>query len=578
MNHLTFNELSKLARKHSASDKSLKLAVLGESSTQLLIKGLKGYSVHLGVDIRIYESDYDQLDLEISSTDSEFYKFNPDIVFLFYSAEKLHNAYLKLPFNAKTDLARTSLNRIKKQVSTIQEHFNKANVIISNYPEKTDLVFSNFANNTQLSWLYQVRSLNLQLMDLCQLQGKLFILDNASLAAHSGRKYSFDPKVYVKSDIITSLDYLPLLCYQLLNYIKTIIGKFAKCLILDLDNTTWGGIIGDDGVEKIHVGDYGIGKAFTLLQLWAKNLKDRGIILAICSKNTESVAKEPFLHHPEMVLRLEDISVFVANWENKADNIRYIQSVLNIGFDSMVFLDDNPFERNLVREMIPEIIVPELPVDPTEYIPYLETLSLFETNSYTALDNIRTKKYQEEAERKKEEANYHSITDFLSSLEMKAKVENFNKFNIPRVAQLSQRSNQFNLRTIRYQEEEVGKIAASEDYKSFAFSLADKFGDYGIISLVILEKTSRTEWFIDTWIMSCRVLKRDVEKFVLNQIVDFVQQADGDTIIGERIPTKKNELVKDHFKNLGFMEDKSKWYLKVNNYTEIKTEIKLHDF
>jgi FkbH-like protein len=238
-------------------------------------------------------------------------------------------------------------------------------------------------------------------------------------------------------------------------------GKFKKCVVLDLDNTVWGGIIGDDGLENIQVGSLGIGKAFTEFQYWVKKLKNRGVIVAVCSKNTESVAKEPFEKHPDMVLKLDDIAVFIANWENKVDNIRKIQQILNIGFDSMVFLDDNPFERNMVRENIPGLLVPELPEDPAEYLEYLYTLDLFETVSYTDNDAERTRQYQIEAQRITLFEKFTNEDDFLESLNMVSVVESFSKFNIPRVAQLSQRSNQFNLRTIRYTEADLEHIAAS---------------------------------------------------------------------------------------------------------------------
>ena len=190
--------------------------------------------------------------------------------------------------------------------------------------------------------------------------------------------------------MVLSIDALPLVGSRTLDILCAIKGDFKKCIILDLDNTTWGGVIGDDGMENIQVGSLGIGKAFTEFQYWVKKLKSRGIIVSVCSKNTESVALEPFEKHPEMVLQLDDISVFVANWENKADNIRHIQSILNIGFDSMVFIDDNPFERNIVRENLPEVTVPEMPEDPAEYLEYLYKLNLFETVSHSKLDKDRT--------------------------------------------------------------------------------------------------------------------------------------------------------------------------------------------
>jgi FkbH-like protein len=261
--------------------------------------------------------------------------------------------------------------------------------------------------------------------------------------------------MYINADMIFSLDFIPVFTKQLNDIILALRGKFNKCLILDLDNTTWGGIVGDDGVENIKIGDLGIGKAFSKLQTWAKALKERGVILCICSKNDEANAKEPFEKHPDMVLRLEDISVFVANWENKASNIRNIQEILNIGFDSVVFLDDNPFERNLVRLELPDVIVPELPEDPAEYLDYLLSLNLFETVSFSENDKDRTKQYQAEAERVSSVAKFANIDEYLASLEMVSDVKEVDSFSLPRVAQLTQRSNQFNLRTQRYTDEDL---------------------------------------------------------------------------------------------------------------------------
>ena len=276
-----------------------------------------------------------------------------------------------------------------------------------------------------------------------------------------------------------------------------------------------------------------------------------------------------------MVLRMEDISVFRANWENKADNIRQIQSILNIGFDSMVFLDDNPFERNIVRENIPEICVPELPEDPADYLEYLYELNLFETVSFSKEDSDRTKLYQIEAKRAKANQNFTNEGDFLKNLNMLSNIQAFNKFNTPRVAQLSQRSNQFNLRTVRYTEIDIKRMSTSDNYFTFAYTLEDKFGDNGLICVIILHKKDEKSLFIDTWFMSCRVLKRGMENFVLNTIVNFAKENDFTTIKGEYIPTKKNDLVKDHYLNLGFKKNQSNFSLEVQNYQDRKNYIKI---
>lgn len=267
-----------------------------------------------------------------------------------------------------------------------------------------------------------------------------------------------------------------------------------------------------------------------------------------------------------MILRLDDISVFVANWENKADNIRHIQNVLNIGFDSMVFLDDNPFERNLVRQELPEVTVPELPEDPSDYLDFVTSLNLFETASFSSEDKGRTIKYQQEAKRVSSKRSYNSITDYLKSLNMEAEVNNFNEFNIPRSAQLSQRSNQFNLRTIRYTEGDLKDIMNSETDFGIVISLKDKYGEYGIISVLICKKKMKT-LFIDTWIMSCRVLKRNVELFVLDELVEIATNNNCTHLQGEYIKTAKNKLVENHYKDLNFTESKNGfWDLDIQGY------------
>jgi FkbH-like protein len=330
-------------------------------------------------------------------------------------------------------------------------------------------------------------------------------------------------------------------------------GQFKKCLILDLDNTVWGGVIGDDGLEGIQLGHgLGIGKAFTEFQMWVKKLKQRGIIICVASKNNEDTAKEPFEKHPDMVLKLDDIAVFQANWETKVDNIRTIQSILNIGFDSMVFLDDNPFERNMVRDNIKGITVPEMPEDPAEYLEYLYSLNLFETASYSNLDKDRTKQYQVEAQRVSLSKTFTNEADFLKSLNMVSVVSGFTKFNTPRVAQLSQRSNQFNLRTIRYTDADIEALANDPNVIDLSFTLEDKFGDNGLIAVIIMKPLDKETLFVDTWFMSCRVLKRGMENFTLNTMVEKAKAAGYKKIVGEYLPTPKNKMVEEHYTGLGF--------------------------
>ena len=456
----TFSELKKNLKKDFSLLEQKKVAILGDTSTQLLYQAIRATGYDKGYNLEVFEADFNQIDRQIFDPSSEFYEFNPEFVIIFQSSHKLLYSYNKMNLNQSYSLADERIEKIKEFIHVLQVNL-KAKIIYYNYPEIDDAIFGNYANNTTLSFLYQIRKLNFELMNLTTSQRNFYICDLSTIQNQLGKSVMFDTSVYINTEMVLSLDALPVIASRTIDLVAALSGKFKKCLILDLDNTTWGGIIGDDGIENIQIGSLGIGKAFSEFQYWAKKLKQRGVILAVCSKNTESVAKEPFEKHPDMVLRLDDIAVFVANWENKADNIRHIQQILNIGFDSMVFLDDNPFERNLVREQIKDITVPELPEDPADYLEYLYTLNLFETISFSELDAERTKQYQVEAQRVDLQKKITNEDDFLKTLSMTSLVESFTKFNIPRVAQLSQRSNQFNLRTVRYTEADIELLAQS---------------------------------------------------------------------------------------------------------------------
>ncbi|MEO0470532.1 MAG: HAD-IIIC family phosphatase [Bacteroidota bacterium] len=547
----------------------MRIAVLGHRSTQFLTKYLRQAGLVNGLKLEIYEADYDQVDLEILNPQSGLYESQADAIFIIHSERKLRNQFYALEGEQKRNFAQEILTIYEQQVEQIIAQ-HSAQIIFTNLEILPDAIFGHFANQTSTAFLNQLRRINVGLMDLAEKHSAVHILDVASIASQLGAEQFADPSLLINADVPYSRDTEAKIawdCVQILNVMK---GCLRKCLILDLDNTLWGGVIGDDGLEGIQLGNLGIGKAFTDVQKWVKQLQERGIILAICSKNTESIAKEAFEKHPDMVLGLEDIAVFVANWSNKADNLRHIQQVLNIGFDSMVFLDDNPAERELIRLSLPDILVPELPTDPARYLPFLSSLNLFETLSYSANDQARTRQYQEEAKRRSQQQAFTNMDDFLSSLEMKAHITPFQDQQIPRIAQLTQRSNQFNLRTIRYSESDIKAIQQSDEYLTYAVSLQDKFGDYGLISVLILKKESATRLFIDTWLMSCRVLKRGVEKHVLNHLASDAHTLGFQEMVGEYLPTAKNQIVAEHYAELAFTSlSKNKWHLSLTNWQHI---------
>lgn len=550
-----------------------RLAILGDSATQFLAKSVKACGCENKINFEIFEADFDQLDHQILDAESELYHSGPEFIVLYLSAERLWERFAGTKLKAKASFASKILSEVQNWWSTIAMR-SAAKIIHLNFLEINDAIFGHFAAKTTVSFPYQVKKLNFELMNAVQQQKHVFIADVAGLSNQLGYVNTHDPRLYAVAKVAFALDFLPAVAKSIVDIISAISGNVKKCLILDLDNTIWGGVIGDDGMENIQIGELGMGHAYDAFQKWAKELRRRGVILAVCSKNEEAIAKQPFQEHPDMTLRLDDIAVFAANWDNKVDNIKYIQKTLNIGFDSMVFLDDNPFERNLVRQFLPGVTVPELPEDPTLYVSHLCSLNLFETASFSEEDLQRTRQYHEEMTRASFQQAFTSIDEYLSSLEMVSSVKAFDDFSVPRVAQLTQRSNQFNLRTVRYTEAEIDRIRKSDKFITLSFHLRDKFGDYGLIGLLILKNLANTRAFIDTWIMSCRVLKRGMEEFIVNQVAKKARQSGVERLIGEYLPTAKNRMVKDLYSQMGFVAANDQWELDLQQFKEFKTFIR----
>jgi FkbH-like protein len=570
---MLFSELKQNLTKDFSKLPMRRLALLGDSATQFLAKTIKAYGYEEKINFEVFDADFDQLDRQIRDGTSELYHFQPEYIVLYLSAEKLVDRFAASGIEARSGFADQVISEIQTWWTTVARH-SQAKIIHLNFIEINDAVFGHFAAKVPSSFPFQIKKINLGLMQLAQEQKHVFLADMAGLSNEVGYANAHDPRLYASSKVAFALDFLPLVAKAIVDIIKAISGSVMKCLILDLDNTVWGGVIGDDGMENIQIGELGMGHAFDGLQRWAKELKHRGIILAVCSKNNEDTAKKPFQEHPDMILRLEDIAIFVANWSNKADNIKHIQATLNIGFDSMVFLDDSPFERNLVRELLPAVTVPELPEDPALYVRYLSGLNLFETASFSGEDLQRTRQYQEESARNDFQKSFTSIDDYLRSLAMVSAVKPFDDFSLPRVAQLTQRSNQFNLRTIRYTAADIDRLRKSEDCLTLSFQLEDKFGDHGLIGLIILKILDGADAFIDTWIMSCRVLKRGMEEFIVNEMARQARDRGVQRLVGEYLPTPKNSMVKDLYGQMGFAARDGKWELDLQSFKELKTFIR----
>ena len=569
----SFRELQKACRLKVEGPEE-KVAVLGNCATQFFAAAIEGLGKLNGLNLSVCDADYNQIDAQLLDPASEVYAFHPDEIVLWLCTEKLYEEFLDIPFPERNRFAECILEKLEHWWDLIAAH-SGARIIQMNFTEIDDKAAGQLSCKVDSAFVFQLRKLNFLLQEAERKNSSVFPADLLAVQNRIGRKSFFSAPLYYSSKMPVSAGAMPAVAKTVVDVLLSIQGKIRKCIILDLDNTLWGGVVGDDGLAGIEIGELGKGHVFTNLQKWLKQLKDFGIILAVCSKNDENIAKEPFEKHPEMVLRPEDISVFVANWNDKASNIRLIRETLNIGLDSIVFLDDNPFERNLVREKLPGITVPELPEDPSEWLSFLQEENLFDTVSFTGAGSDRTKLYQAEFERKKLEQSFETIDDYLQSLEMLGSAGPFTPVSYPRIAQLTQRSNQFNLRTVRYTENEIQRIAEDDRYLTLSFSLKDRFGDHGLVSVVILEKKSAEELFLDTWLMSCRVLKRGMEEYVMNRIVQLAADHHFSRIAAEYIPTAKNRMVKDLCETMGFLRTgENTFVLETASFAALKTYIK----
>ncbi len=401
------------------------------------------------------------------------------------------------------------------------------------------------------------------------------LLDIAGLAETVGLNAWHDPVFWNLAKLPFSNDYLPLYADHVCRTLAAQRAKNRRCLILDLDNTLWGGVIGDDGLEGIVIGQGdATGEAHLDIQKTALALRERGIVLAVSSKNTDAIARKPFQEHPDMLLQEKHFAVFQANWNDKATNISAIAKELSLGLDAMVFLDDNPVERDLVRKILPQVAVPELPSDPALYSRYLLVAGYFEAVTFSAEDNKRAEFYQKNAQRVALQQQVGDIDTYLKSLAMKITFQSFDDTGRARITQLINKTNQFNLTTKRHTENNVRMIQFSPDYYTLQVRLSDVFGDNGMISVVICHRLDNESWHIETWLMSCRVLGRHVEKAVFQEIVAQARKQGISQLLGTYHPTERNQLVKEHYANLGFenlgdeADGTTHWLFDIASYQE----------
>ena len=530
----------------------VRLAVLGSSTTVHLPGPIRIAALRRDIHVTIHEGEYGQYLQELADGGSALHAFRPDTVLLAFDARHLTEGLNPM---ADAEAAREACDAARarmRQCWSLVRGLGATVIQQTILPVLPTLLGGNeqrlFGSPARM-----VARLNAALRDDADAAGvHLLAIDEA--AAGDGILEWHDPVLWHRTKQEVSPVAGPLYGDLVGRLLAALQGRSAKCLVLDLDNTVWGGVIGDDGLEGIVVGQgSALGEAFLAVQHYARSLARRGVILAVCSKNDEANALAAFEKHPEMLLRRSDIACFVANWDDKPANLRRIARELAIGVDSLVLLDDNPFERELVRTALPEVAVPEIPDDDPALMPgILAAAGYFEAISITAEDRARTVQYAAGRERAASESSATDLPAYLRSLEMRLVWRRFDRIGLGRIVQLINKTNQFNLTTRRRTEEQVLAVIADPDCFGLQIRLLDRFGDNGIVAIVIGRIDAERACHIDTWLMSCRVLGRGVEDATLALLAEQARALGAVSLIGVYRPTAKNAMVAGHYGRLGF--------------------------
>lgn len=547
----------------------LRLGLIGNGTLDLIVPVLVATAARHGFALECITGAYDQFLQDALQPDSALNRARPDAVLLALDHRGL--ALQPAPGNKEAaaqtvDAAFDLLDSIRRAIS----RNSGALCILQTLAAPPEGLFGSYDRVLAGTTRNLVDRFNQKVCEWA-LQSNDLLLDVAAIAETVGLADWHSPAQWNLAKLPFSDDYVPLYAEHVCRIISAMRGKSRRCLVLDLDNTVWGGVIGDDGLEGIQIaqGD-ATGEAFLSVQQLALALRARGVVLAVSSKNTDAIARRPFKDHPDMLLKEDHIAVFQANWDDKATNIRAIAKELALGLDSFVFLDDNPVERGLIRREIPEVAVPELDNDPASYARTLAAAGYFEAIGFSEEDRARADMYQANARRLSLQGQTSDLQSYLRSLEMRILFGSFDRTTRSRVTQLINKSNQFNLTTRRYTEPQIEQLEQDSDAMTLHVRLLDKFGDNGIICVIICRPSRPDTWAIDTWLMSCRVLGRCVEQAVLAEILFRARAAGISTLEGLYIPTERNEMVREHYAKLGFTridgssDGSSRWELKTD--------------
>ena len=558
-------------------DKKLRIAFLASSTINGFEETMRVKCFQKGIDCITYVADYNQYNQEILNQNSELYNFKPDITFLILDTRHVLGEYFfswySIPHDERPKIIDTKINEINELCNTFNSNFDSKLVV-------TSLQIPNYSpygineESILVSLKEVIYQINTELFKWNK-SGKIFTYDFNEFVRKFGENNIFNYKQFFSGDIKISIEYIPKFINELMGYVYAISGITKKCIVLDLDNTLWGGIIGEDGFDNIKLGDNPVGRSFVEFQKRLLALNQRGIILAINSKNNFDDAIEVIQKHPNMILREDNFACVKINWNDKVTNLQKIADELNIGLDSIVFFDDDPINQEYVRVSLPGVLVIDLPKDSSQYAQIITKMKEFDVLKITEEDTKRSDMYLGQKKRKELENKVGDFNEFLKQMNIEVNVQKANSFSIPRISQLTLKTNQFNLTTKRYQEEEIGKFSSSDNKIVECVQVSDKFGDNGITGTYIVEKKNNDEWVIDTFLLSCRIMGRGVEEIMMNQIIENAKLSGVKKIKGEFIPTLKNKPAENFYEKLGFKKENEFWVFNTDNIIKIPEHIKV---
>jgi FkbH-like protein len=564
----------------------VRIAVLGGSTTNEVVNLLELWLLESGFSPEFHQSAYGRYHVDAVYDSQALVDFKPDVVYVHTSIFNLQGfAPLQSSEEEFRDQVAHECSRFQEIWTSISEKIGCV-VIQNNFELPPFAILGNLDATATGGHTRFVAEMNREFALAAGKNSKLLIQDICSISSRIGLNCWFDHQRWFSHKIATTLEGSRALAISLNAMVRAIYGKTRKVLVLDLDNTLWGGVIGDDGPERIQIGrETPLAEAYTAFQEYCLMLRNRGVLLAVCSKNNEGLARQGF-EHPDSILKLEHISSFKANWDPKPENIALIAKELNLGADSFVFVDDSPAERAIVEGQVNGIAVPNVGADVAAYASMIEAGRFFEQTSFSKEDIQRAALYQENSQRAAFETRFADYGDYLNSLEMTAEIDRFRPVYIERIAQLTNKTNQFNLTTRRYTLAEMERIASDPNYIGIYGKLSDRFGDHGLIS-VVLGRREEDALHMDLWLMSCRVLKRGMEAAMLDAVVHVAVKTGLRSIVGIYLPTKKNGMVADFYAGLGFSpilgdegspEGATTWELKLTGYTRQNKYIKLMEY